>query len=41
MQSMRAIKWKWYHIAVFCLPGGMFLVGALISYQIRNGKSVA
>lgn len=38
MHSLKAVKWKWYHVAVFCLPGGMFLVGALITYQLKSSK---
>lgn len=41
MNMIRKVKWKWYHFVVFCLPGGMFLVGTLIAYQLKNSSKGA
>ena len=40
LERFKGFNLKWYHLVVFWLPGGMFLLAGLLAYQYRNTKIV-
>ncbi|MFQ8706314.1 MAG: hypothetical protein ACLR9T_09640 [Thomasclavelia sp.] len=40
LNRFKGVKLKWYHIIVFWLPGGIFLLSCLLAYQYKNVKII-
>lgn len=40
LNRFKGIKLKWYHLVVFCLPGGIFMLTCLLAYQYKDSNII-